>query len=132
MKRTTEGTERATAKAKNGKRACCSWRSKSDGTADQGCAAQWNPQALFEFGYSEYAGQSGTAYDLSLMQGSDPSIGLSVNPLGGGPSCPSKSCSPTNCPPGQGWTNPDQVDEGSPGDTVCYQGQQNFEVTWCA
>lgn len=33
-------------------------------TADQGCAAQWDPQALFEMGYSEYAGQTGTAYDL--------------------------------------------------------------------
>ena len=81
-------------------------------------------------GYSEYDGQTGTAYDLSVMEGSDPSIGIAVQPLAGA-SCPDKTCLPWDCPPGQGWTNPDQVDAGSPGDTVCYQGNTNFRVIWC-
>lgn len=98
-------------------------------TADQGCDAQWDPQALFEFGYSDYNGQGGTAYDLSVMEGSDPSIGLAVYPHQS--ECPDKKCSPSDCPAGQGWTNPDQVNAGSPGDTVCYYGKTNFRVVWC-
>ena len=98
-------------------------------TADQGADAQWDPQALFEFGYSEYAGQPGTAYDLSVMEGSPPGIGVAVYPHQS--ECPTKVCSPEDCAPGQGWTNPDQVNAGSPGDTVCYYGKTNFRVVWC-
>jgi len=50
------------------------------GHAEWGTDGQWRPQALFEFGYSTYAGQEGTAYDLSLMSGSDPDIGMGVWP----------------------------------------------------
>lgn len=101
------------------------------GTASQGAAAQWAAQPLFEFGYSEYSGQTGTAYDLSIMEGSVPSnVGLAVVPENG--ACPAKKCTPTSCPLSQGWTNPDQVNVGSPADTVCYQGKTNFRVTWCA
>ena len=41
------------------------------GTADQPAATQYDPQALFEFGYgSDGAGHDGTAYNLSLFVGS--------------------------------------------------------------
>jgi hypothetical protein len=39
------------------------------GHAEKGTAWQWNQQGLFEWGYSSYNGQEGTAYDLSVMQG---------------------------------------------------------------
>ncbi|TKA67785.1 hypothetical protein B0A55_06868 [Friedmanniomyces simplex] len=54
------------------------------GHAEWGTDGQWRPQALFEFGYSTYAGQEGTAYDLSLMSGSDPDIGMGVYPVPNG------------------------------------------------
>ena len=95
-------------------------------TADGGAAAQWNAQALFEFGYSSFNGQDGTAYDLSVMGGD---VGVSVQP--DNTACPSKICTPSDCSADQGWTNPDQVDVGSPADTVCYHGKTNFQVTWC-
>lgn len=105
-------------------------------TAGQGTAAQWNAQALFEFGYTApYSGSmSGTAYDLSVMQGSNPDIGISVKPVPNGTGsqdCESKICFPDNCPAAQGWTNPDQVNQGSPADTVCYHGPTDFIVTFC-
>lgn len=95
-------------------------------TADQGTAAQWDAQALFEFGYSSYGGMDGTAYDLSVMGGN---TGVAVYPSN--PACPSKVCNPGNCAADQGWTNPDQVNQGSPADTVCYHGKTNFKVVWC-
>lgn len=97
------------------------------GTADQGAAAQWGAQALFEFGYSAFNGIDGTAYDLSVMGGD---VGLAVYPAN--TQCPSKLCASTSCAPDQGWTNPNQVDDGSPADTVCYHGKTNFNVVWCA
>ena len=96
------------------------------GTAGAGAAAQWNAQALFEFGYSVYNGMDGTAYDLSVMGGDD---GVAVYPEN--KQCPSKVCTSTGCAPGQGWTDPAQVNAGSPADTVCYHGKTNFKVVWC-
>lgn len=97
-------------------------------SASAGADAQWAAQTLFEFGYSEYAGQTGTAYDVSVMAGS--TQGLSVYPSN--PQCPSKSCpDPNNCAPDQGWSDPGQVSSGSPADTVCYQGKTDFRVVWC-
>ena len=96
-------------------------------TAGDGAAAQWSAQALFEFGYSEYNGIAGSAYDLSVMGGD---VGLAVYPEN--TECPSKKCTPSDCAPDQGWTNADQVEDGSPADTVCYHGKTNFNVVWCA
>lgn len=98
-------------------------------SGNAGSADQWSPQALFEFGYSTYGGVSGTAYDLSVMAGSDPATGIAVYPEN--PQCPSKVCSPGACAAGQGWTNPNQAAAGSPADTVCYHGKTNFRVVWC-
>lgn len=100
------------------------------GNADWPIGDQWNAQALAEFGYSAYSGMTGTAYDLSFMEGSDPSIGASITPNNG--QCSPKTCTtPTDCSTSQAWTNEDQVDDGSPADTVCYQGKTGFSVTWC-
>ncbi|KYG41976.1 hypothetical protein M433DRAFT_147199 [Acidomyces richmondensis BFW] len=88
---------------------------------------QWVAQTLFEFGYSTWSNLSGTAYDLSVMPGSE--LGISVKPSN--PNCPSKTCLLDNCPLDQGWTNPDQVNLGSPANSVCYHGITNFEVTFC-
>lgn len=105
------------------------------GHAEWGTAGQWQHQALFEFGYSEYAGTEGTAYNLSLMEGSDADVGLAayVVPNGkGSKQCPSKLCkTPGNCPLDQGWTNPGQITDGSPADTVCYKGKTDFKVVFC-
>lgn len=101
------------------------------GNADWGSAGQWKPQALFEFGYSEFSGQAGTAYDLSLMDGCDKDIGLAAYPDTDSEDCPSKMCHPGSCDFGQGWTNPDQIKDGSPADTVCYHGKVNFKVVFC-
>jgi hypothetical protein len=99
------------------------------GHAERGTAWQWNAQALFEFGYSTYAGNDGTAYDLSVMQGSDGDIGIGAWPANG--ACEGKICFPWDCRADQGWTNPDQVDIGSPADTVCYHGKTDFTVVFC-
>lgn len=99
------------------------------GHAEKGTAWQWSPQALFEFGYSSYAGKEDTAYDLSVMAGSDGNIGIGVYPASG--KCESKTCFPWDCPASQGWTNPDQTDAGSPADTVCYEGKTAFKVVFC-
>jgi hypothetical protein len=100
------------------------------GHAEWGTAGQWSPQALFEFGYSEYAGQKGTAYDLSVMEGSDADIGIGVYPHD--KNCPSKTCFPWDCPADQGWTSPGQTSLGSPADTVCYAGHKTaFKVVFC-
>jgi len=104
------------------------------GHAEWGTAGQWKNQALFEFGYSQYAGQDGTAYNLSLMEGSEEDVGLAVYPtVDGEPNdeCPSKVCSPGDCALSQGWTNPDQTADGSPADTVCYKGKADFKVVFC-
>ena len=99
-------------------------------TADLGCDAQWDPQALFEFGYTAFMGGEGTAYNLSLMKGTDPSIGLAVYPHES--QCAVKSCAdPNNCPLDQAWTDPDQTEDGSPADTTCLYGKTNFRVVWC-
>ncbi|KAF2478698.1 hypothetical protein BDY17DRAFT_57274 [Neohortaea acidophila] len=98
------------------------------GTADQGTAAQWLPQALFEFGYSAWGSVEGTAYDLSLMTGT--TDGMSVVPANS--NCESKSCSsPLDCPVSQAWTNPNQDAIGSPADTTCYYGLTDFDVVFC-
>lgn len=101
------------------------------GHAEWGTAAQWNPQALFEFGHSTYAGKEGTAYNLSVMQGSDGDIGIGAYPVGRDESCPAKTCFPWDCPPSQGWTRPEQVNQSSPADTVCYHGKTAFKVVFC-
>jgi hypothetical protein len=105
------------------------------GHAEWGTAGQWAPQALFEFGYSEYNGVSGSAYDISIMlPGSDKDIGVGVYPIpngNGSKQCPSKTCFPWDCPLDQGWTNPDQTKNGSPADTVCYHGKTDFKVVFC-
>jgi hypothetical protein len=102
--------------------------------AELGVAAQWEHQALFEFGYSEYNGLSGTAYDISIMEGSEDAVGVAVYPTVDGEACeecPSKVCSPGNCAASQGWTQPDQETNGSPADTVCYKGKAAFKVVFC-
>lgn len=104
------------------------------GHAEMGTDWQWNPQALFEFGYSEYDGQEGTAYDLSLMAGSDPDVGMGAYVIPnnrGSETCKDFTCFPWDCPPDQGWTNPDQVNIGSPADTVCYKGKTAIKVVYC-
>lgn len=101
--------------------------------AQLGKANVFQAQSLFEFGYSQYRGQEGTSYDLSLMQGDE--IGMAVDVLNNGNgsgSCPSKKCgSPSNCPADQGWTDPNQASLGSPADTTCYKGKTAFKVTLC-
>lgn len=97
--------------------------------AELGLAGVWLPQALFEFGYSEYNGLHGTAYDISIMEGSNDDVGLAVYPSKS--QCPSKKCSPNDCDLSQGWTNPDQIQDGSPADTVCYDGKMDFKVVFC-
>jgi hypothetical protein len=102
--------------------------------AEKGVAAQWENQALFEFGYSQYNGLDGTAYDVSIMEGSDDDVGVAVYPTVDGEACeecPSKVCSPGNCAASQGWTQPDQETNGSPADTVCYKGKAAFKVVFC-
>jgi hypothetical protein len=104
------------------------------GHAEWGTAGQWKAQAMFEFGHSEYAGVQGTAYDLSVMTGSDANIGIRVFPIANGRgsgTCRIKACAPWNCPAAQGWTNPNQVNVGSPADTVCYHGKTGFRVVFC-
>ncbi|SMR55787.1 unnamed protein product [Zymoseptoria tritici ST99CH_1E4] len=104
------------------------------GHAEWGTARQWEHQALFEFGFSSYVGVDGTAYNLSVMEGSDKDIGVRVWPIGNGKGsgqCPRKTCWPDNCPPSQGWTSPDQDKLGSPADTVCYKGKTGFRVVFC-
>ena len=71
------------------------------GHAENGTAWQWNAQALFEFGYSTYAGQQGTAYDASVMEGSDKDIGIGIYPIPNGKGsryCESKTCFPCESP----------------------------------
>ncbi|KAK3055936.1 hypothetical protein LTR09_003170 [Extremus antarcticus] len=98
------------------------------GHAEWGTDGQWVNQALFEFGYSKYLEVEGTSYDVSIMMtpapGSEPDIGLGAYPIDNGrgsASCRSFTCFPWYCPPDQGWTNPDQINIGSPADTVCYE-----------
>lgn len=104
------------------------------GHAEWGTARQWEVQALFEFGYGQYGGKEGTAYNLSVMEGSDKDVGVGVYPIPNGKGsgkCQSKTCFPWNCPLSQGWTNPDQIKDGSPADTVCYEGKTDFKVVFC-
>jgi hypothetical protein len=104
------------------------------GHAEWGTSRQWAHQALFEFGYSEYKGIGGSAYNLSVMEGSDMDVGVGVYPIpngNGSKQCPSKTCFPWDCPLDQGWTNPDQTKNGSPADTVCYHGKTDFKVVFC-
>ncbi|KAK0947328.1 hypothetical protein LTR48_003612 [Friedmanniomyces endolithicus] len=85
------------------------------GHAEWGTDGQWRPQALFEFGYSTYAGQEGTAYDLSLMEGSDKDIGMGAYPV----------------PNGHGsGTSQNDVGASAP-DTVCYKGRSDFKIVYC-
>ncbi len=98
------------------------------GTADQGCDGQWAAQTLFEFGYSTYLEMTGTAYDLSVMAGSAPE-GIAAYP--GTTLCESKVCDASGCSLAEAWTTPQQVGGGSPADTVCYQGVQDFHVVFC-
>ena len=95
-------------------------------TAEEDLKAQWRHQALFEFGYSTYKGKEGTAYDISIMEGSSPNIGIQVKPDNS--LCATKICSPKNCPPSQGWTNENQTQLGSPADAVCYESNTGFRV----
>ena len=76
----------------------------------------------------------GTAYDLSVMEGSDADIGIGVYPIGNGKGSgkhyESKTCFPWHCPLDY-WTNPDQVKNGSPANTVCYYGKSDIKVVFC-
>lgn len=106
------------------------------GHAEWGVGGQWAPQALFEFGYSEYNGMEGTAYDLSMMEGCESDVGLAAYPQlsseADSEDCPSKICTdPSKCDPSQAWTNPAQNLAGSPADTVCYHGKMDFKVVFC-
>ena len=109
------------------------------GHAEWGTAGQWKHQALFEFGYSEFKSPDGitnvgSAFNLSVMEGSDKDIGIGSYPIpngNGSGKCLSKTCFPWDCPLDQGWTNPDQTKDGSPADTVCYHGETDFKVVFC-
>ena len=104
------------------------------GHAEWGTDRQWRAQALFEFGHSTHADVDGTAYDLSVMEGSDGDIGIGAYPSANGKGsqyCESKTCFPWDCPHDQGWTNPDQVNLKSPADTVCYHGKTDFKIVFC-
>ena len=104
------------------------------GHAEWPIGNQWNAQALFEFGYSTFSSVEGTAYDLSVMEGSDSDIGIGAYPVpngAGSSNCPKKTCFPWDCPLDQGWTNEDQVNDGSPADTTCYKGKTDFKVVFC-
>ncbi|CAK4034658.1 Hypothetical predicted protein [Lecanosticta acicola] len=105
------------------------------GHAEWGTARQWNAQALFEFGYAVVGGKKGTAYNLSVMKGSDENIGVGVYPIANGQgsgTCHSKTCFPWDCPLNQGWTDPAQVKVGSPADDGCYTGAKtDFKVVFC-
>ncbi|KAH9826356.1 Osmotin/thaumatin-like superfamily [Teratosphaeria destructans] len=94
--------------------------------AEWGTAGQWLPQALAEFGYSTFSDTHGTAYDNSVMGGSD--FGVGIYPAN--EECESKTCQLDNCPLDQGWTNEDQTSNGSPADTVCYHGVTDFKVVF--
>ncbi|KAK4547479.1 hypothetical protein LTR36_001135 [Oleoguttula mirabilis] len=96
-------------------------------TADLGTDAQWDAQTLFEFGYSTYLELTGTAYDLSVMDGG--SEGIAAYPATS--ACESKICSSAGCTLAEAWTNADEITDGSPADTVCYEGMQDFKVVWC-
>lgn len=98
-------------------------------TADQGTDAQWDAQTLFEFGYSAYSDLTGTAYDLSVMEGVADGDGIAAYPATS--ACPSKICTTLGCALAEAWTDADQTSDGSPADTVCYEGNQNFKVVWC-
>jgi len=91
----------------------------------------WQVQSLAEFGYAAgWAGgpSAGIAYDVSVMTGS--SEGVTIRPWKAG--CQTKSCpNVRSCPADQGWTNPNQSNIGSPADTVCYNGETDFTVTFC-
>ena len=101
--------------------------------AQEGPSNVFEAQSLFEFGYSSWNGLTGTSYDLSLMAGAQ--IGMAVDVLdngNGSGSCESKICvDPNNCATSQAWTDPDQVNIGSPADTTCYKGKTDFKVTLC-
>ncbi|KAK5116326.1 hypothetical protein LTR85_009298 [Meristemomyces frigidus] len=98
-------------------------------TADSGLAAQWEAQTLFEFGYSAYSDLTGTAYDLSVMEGVANGDAIAAYP--GASECESKVCTTLGCCLADAWSAADQTTDGSPADTVCYQGKQNFKVVWC-
>jgi len=98
-------------------------------TADKGTAGQWDAQTLFEFGYSAFSSVTGTAYDLSVMEGAANGDGIAAYPDTS--ACESKICTASGCSLADSWTNADQVSDGSPADTVCYEGKQNFKVVWC-
>jgi len=97
-------------------------------TADQGTDAQWEAQTLFEFGYSTYLDLTGTAYDLSVMGGTEDEC-IAAYPSTS--ECESKVCTASGCTLAEAWTSADQATGGSPADTVCYQGKQNFKIVWC-
>ncbi|KAK3626893.1 hypothetical protein LTR56_019519 [Elasticomyces elasticus] len=101
------------------------------GHAEWGTDGQWRNQALFEFGYSTYAGKEGTAYDISIMQGSDPDIGMGAYPIPNGRGsgkCLSKTCFPWLPAGSGGWLYPEQNDVGENApDTVCYT-KTDFKV----
>jgi len=98
-------------------------------TADSGTAAQWDAQTLFEFGYSAFGEVTGTAYDLSVMEGVENGDSIAAYP--GTSECESKVCTTLGCALAAAWAAADDVVDGSPADTVCYQGKQNFKVVWC-
>ncbi|KAK5733167.1 hypothetical protein LTR17_009908 [Elasticomyces elasticus] len=106
------------------------------GHAEWGTDGQWRNQALFEFGYSTYAGKEGTAYDISIMQGSDPDIGMGAYPIPNGRGsgkCLSKTCFPWLPAGSGGWLYPEQNDVGENApDTVCYEGgKTDFKIVFC-
>jgi hypothetical protein len=99
------------------------------GHAEWGLAGVWKAQSLFEFGYSAYNGLEGTAYDISIMGGVASDVGMAVYPSK--TQCPSKKCTLDSCNLSQAWTDPGQSADGSPADTVCYQGKMDFKIVFC-
>jgi hypothetical protein len=99
------------------------------GHAEWGLPGVWKAQSLFEFGYSAYSGLEGTAYDISIMGGVATDVGMAVYPSK--TQCPSKKCTLDSCELSQAWTDPSQEANGSPADTVCYQGKMDFKVVFC-
>lgn len=69
-----------------------------------------------------------------MMQGSDQKVGVKIEPLANGngsEDCEVKYCMLGFLPLHMCWTDPDQVADGSPADTVCYKGKTDFKVTFC-
>lgn len=73
-------------------------------------------------------------FDRCVMGGGDTDVCVGNYPLPntkGSRSCACKTCFPWYCPVDQGWTDPKQVNIGSPAGTACYKGKMDFKVVFC-